>query len=274
VYEGSVLEGRAGTRLGWEVSMPIDAASVLGKVRIILESLEELGPSTLTGIASAADLPKPTVHRIAKDLTDWGLVERQGDVYRLGLRLFELGIHAPRGRQLSAAARAAVRQLALETGETVHLGVLAGTRCNGGEPSILYLDKVAGATAVRLPTRSGGRMPVHCTALGRALLVGFDEDEVRQFVADGLRRVTRHTIASPRRFLETVRAARDEGYAIEREESLLGVACVGAPIRDPNGAVVGALSLAAPSGRLQQRSAGRRVLAAAEQISHNLATAA
>lgn len=254
--------------------MAVDATSVLGKARMILETLEELGPSSLTAIAGSSGLPKPTVHRVAKDLVEWGVVERHGDVYRLGLRLFEMGARAPRGRALSAAARDAVRRLAVETGETVHLGVLGGPRHNEDEPSVLYLNKVGGNGAIRLPTRSGGRMPLHCTALGRALLTGFDDDQVERLAASGLRRVTAYTVASPRLLLDQVRAVRDEGYATESEESVVGVACVGAPIRGSSGDVIGALSLAAPSGRLRHRSVGRRVAAAAEHVGRSLAAAA
>lgn len=254
--------------------MPIDSSSVLGKVRLILDTLEDGGPSSLTRISQGSGLSKATVHRIAGDLVDWGVVERDGDTYRLGLRLFELGVHAPRGRELSAAARQAIRSLAAETGDTVHLGVLACEKVKVPSPSMLYIDKAVGPTAAKLPTRAGGRMPVHCTALGRALLAGLGEEDAEAVAAAPLPRVTRHTITSRRQFLDMVRAAADEGYAIEREESLLGVSCVGAPIRTPAGAVVGALSLAAPSGRLRPEAAGRRVAAAAEQIGKSLTQAA
>lgn len=252
----------------------IDASSVLGKARLILDVLEDQLDASLTEIADASGLPKPTVHRVASDLVEWGLVEREGDRYRLGLRLFELGLRAPRGRTLATAARGPLRRLAVDTRETVHLGVLAGDTRPGGPRQMLYLDKVVGPHGTRLPTRTGGRMPVHCTALGRALLSGLDEQEADEIAGTSLPRVTRHTITSRRRFHDVVRAAADDGYAVEQEESLLGVACVGSPIRDGRGRVVGAVSVAAPTHRSSFQALGRRVVAAAQEIAGALGPAA
>ena len=154
-----------------------------------------------------------------------------------------------------------------ETKETVHLAVL-------DEDQVLYLDKVEGPHALRMPSRVGRRIPTYCTSLGKAMLSCLDDQEVKNIFRDQvLRPCTANTIKTLNQLLADLRMIRKRGYSIDNEEIEIGLRCVGAPIRDYTGAMVGAISVAAPSARLSApkiHNIGKLVVTTAEEISIKL----
>ena len=110
------------------------ANSVLGKARLILEAFELDDDSlTLTEIVARTGISKATVHRLNQELLEWGMLERIGLEYRLGMRAFELGSRVPRFRVLRDAVRPYMESLHHQTREAVHLAVLDGLE-------VLYLE--------------------------------------------------------------------------------------------------------------------------------------
>src|SRR5260370_18477825 len=108
-------------------------------------------------------IAKPTAHRILAGLSAWGLVERSGDAYRLGMGLFELGTRAPAQLTLREAAAPILADLAEATHQTVHLAVLRGTH-------VAHIEKLPGRSSPQVGSRLGGRMAAYCTRVGEALL--------------------------------------------------------------------------------------------------------
>lgn len=218
-------------------------SSVLRKAQLILESFgpddEQLG---LTEIARRAGVPKASVYRLAQELLRWGLLERRGSGYWLGIRLFELGQRVPRHRILHGATRPYMEDLHKATGETIHLGVLDGRE-------VLYLEKVYAHEYVPLPSRVAGRMPLHCTATGRIFLA-FGPQEFRDEVLGApLQRVTRYTVVSPSALSRELAQVRLNGHAVEYEQTRPGWASVAIPLTGPSGTIMGALSITAPTYR-------------------------
>jgi DNA-binding IclR family transcriptional regulator len=107
---------------------------------------------SLAELCRRTGMAKPTAHRILGELAGWGLVERAGTGYRLGMGLFELGARAPAQLSLREAAAPVLADLAEATRETVHLAVLR-------ETDVVYIQKLAGRNAPKLGSRLGGRMP-------------------------------------------------------------------------------------------------------------------
>jgi IclR family acetate operon transcriptional repressor len=104
--------------------------------------------------------------------------------------------------------------------------------------------------AVRVDTGRIGKIEgPHATSIGKAILAWLPEDEMRRILAHGMKRYTENTITEFPALLETLRIVRRNGYAIDREEHLPGVICVGAAIRDHAGTVIGAISASTPSMR-------------------------
>jgi DNA-binding IclR family transcriptional regulator len=222
---------------------PGDANSVLGKVQRILEAF---GPDdealSLSELARRSSLAKASVHRLAQELVGWGLLERRDGDYRLGMRLFEIGQRVPRQRILRDLARPFMEDLFQATNETVHLAVLDGLE-------ILYLEKVSGHGQVARPSRVAGRMPLHCTATGKALLAFGPASLFDEVVAAPLARVTPRTVVAPRLLAQELERAREAGYAVEFEQTRVGHMSVAVPLRGATGVTVAALSVTAPSGR-------------------------
>ncbi|MDF1604506.1 IclR family transcriptional regulator [Nocardioides sp. YIM 152315] len=219
------------------------ANSVLGKARLILECFE-LGDAdlSLTEIARRTGLAKASVHRLNQELLEWGMLERSGQEYRLGLRAFELGSRAPRIRVLRDGIRPLMESLFHSQGETVHLGVLDGLE-------VVYIEKVASGPHATRPSTIAGRMPLHCTATGKALLAYGPRELLDDVVESGLPRRTPATVVSPRLLGEQVARARERGYATEHEETVVGYCSVAVPVFGHSGLLLAALSITAPTYR-------------------------
>jgi DNA-binding IclR family transcriptional regulator len=221
-----------------------DPSSVLGKVRLILESFtadsQEL---SLTELVRRSGVAKATVHRLATELVAWGLLERAGTRYRLGLRLFELGQIVPRQRILREAALPYMQDLIAATGETIHFAIREGL-------DIMYVEKIIGHRGLKQESRVAGRMPLYCTATGKALLAFSPASLLEQVIAHGLTPVTRHTITSPALLRTQIERIRGEGIALESEELRLGYMSMAMPVFGRRSALAGAVSVTAPTVRM------------------------
>lgn len=191
----------------------------------ILDAFE--GDSALLGVSEIArrsGLPKSTAFRLTTSLEQKGYLERVGDRYRLGLRLFELGnmVSWCRPRRLRETALPFMCDLFRQTGKTVHLAVLDGT-------DALYLERIHGHKAVNPASRVGGRLPAYCTGVGKALLA-YNPESAMRVMAQPLVPRTPYTITSHQVLAEELVRIRQTGIAYDREENSLGITCVAAPI--------------------------------------------
>lgn len=224
-----------------------------GAIEILQRTFDVLGAFcqgnakhlSLAEVARRSGLPKSTAHRILSSLVDLGAVERQAQAYRLGLRMFEIGEHVPRKRDLREAALPFMEDLYEVTHETVHLAVLDGTE-------VLYIERIQGHHKQRqLASRVGGRLPAHCTGVGKALLA-FTPDSAAAVVREAnLRALTPYTITSPRLLLQELTAIRQTHISIDRDESAVGIHCVATPIV-VGGSAVAAMSVTGPADRISE----------------------
>lgn len=230
---------------------------MLGKAFRVLDAFApDAGILSLSDLARRTRLPKSTLHRIAAQLVQWGVLDRVGEGFRPGLRLFEWGSLVPHQRELRSAAVPFMEDLYESTHETVHLGVLDGLE-------VVYVDKITGHRRVSVPTSIGGRMPTYCTALGKAILAFSPADVVERVIARGLAPRTRYTIVVPRLLCEELARVRRWGVAYDREESTLGVACAAAPVLDAEGVALASLSVTGPTIRMDPEHLGPAVRTAA-----------
>jgi DNA-binding IclR family transcriptional regulator len=132
--------------------------------------------------------------------------------------------------------------LAAEFGETVHLGRLDG-------PNVVYMAKRESIHPLRLFSAIGRRLPAHATALGKALLAERGDAEVAAILPSPLPRLTARTLVTPRELGDDIKATRERGYAVDREENTDGIVCIAmaVPLRKPAN---DAISLSIPISRL------------------------
>lgn len=220
-------------------------------------------------IAAKTGLHKSTAHRILMALEYNDIIgqNRETGNYYLGMKLFKLGNQAAARIQLREVAKPYLIQLMEETKETVHLAVL-------DEDQVLYLEKVEGPHALRMPSRVGRKVPTYCTSLGKAMLSCLEAEQVKEHLQGRrLKAYTRNTIKNIDALLKDLERIRLRGYAIDNEEIELGLRCAGAPIRDYSGRMIGAVSVAGPSARLNEEKVsvfGTKVMKVAASISRDL----
>lgn len=199
---------------------------------------------SLSALVERTGLPKTSAYRIANALVEHRLLDRGSVGYRLSGGLFELGLRASVERSLLELAMPFLQDLYERTHEIVHLGVREGS-------DVVYIAKITGRRQAASPSRTGGRMPVHCTAIGKVLLAWSDDHVRREVLSARLERRTPHTVVAPGLLERQLRACVEEGVAFEREESALGILCVAAPVLDGEERPLAAISVTGPVGRFQ-----------------------
>ncbi|MES9537679.1 IclR family transcriptional regulator C-terminal domain-containing protein [Actinomadura sp. NPDC000600] len=228
-----------GGRLVIDQSSAGGAPSVLWKAFAVLGAFSHRNRVlTLAQIARCSGLPKSTAHRVLAMLVEIGAVEQTEGGYRVGLRMFTLGTLPPEAA-LREAALVHLEELHRYTGQTLHLAVLRGA-------DVVYLAKLLSRKSVPTPAAVGARFPAHCTAVGKALLAFSGGGSAAVALTEPLRRRTAASLASAeqvRRQMDGIRAA---GFAVDREESADGLACVAVPVLVHDRAVA-ALSVAFPA---------------------------
>lgn len=220
-------------------------------------------------VGERTGLHKSTAHRILMALQHNGFVEQNpaSGRYHLGLQLVKLGEHAVARLDVAVIARPFLGELASRTGRRVHLAVMDGDQ-------VVILDRADGADASSIPSLPGRLFPAYCTALGKAMLSGLDEQEVRRIVGKRqLKRFTPKTITGVDALIAELRTTAKRGFAIADQEMGTGLITVGAAIRNHTGAVVAALSVAAVAGEARGATLsalGEDVKKTAMQISARL----
>ena len=214
----------------------------------LLETIAEAGgEATLTDLATRTGLNISTCHHLLATLIKRGFAAKVPGrrLYALGARILYLG-HACLQVDLPRRAHPYLEAVNRATGESVHLAGLQGD-------AVVTLAVREARHAVRVDTGKIGKLEApHATAVGKAILAWLPEDEIRRILADGMKRFTEKTVTDFTEFLEALRIVRRNGYALDSEEFLPGVICVGAAIRDQAGAVIGAISASTPSMRASE----------------------
>lgn len=236
---------------------------MLDKAAAVLDCYRPNGGAfRLTEIATRTGLAKTTAFRLCSDLVRLGLLEREGETYRLGGRLFELGSLVPRRLDLREAALPFLQDLFEATHETVHLGVREGYE-------VVYIERIHGHQALSLPSRIGGRLPLSCTGVGKALLAFSGSELVDEVLAAPLPRLTPQSVTDAARLRTVIEQIQVSGLAYEEQEAAPGVSCIASPVFD-GATAVGALSVAVPCVRFRPAQLAPAVRTAALGLSRVL----
>jgi DNA-binding IclR family transcriptional regulator len=206
-------------------------------------------PSQVMGIgemAHALGLHRSSTSRLAATLSARGYLERDSPAghYRLGPRVLELGMLVSRGLDIRTVAVEALRPIVDKVGETAHIGALDGREA-------VTIAVVDGWHPVRLHASVGKRSPAHCSSLGKALLLGLDNEHLRSLYpsAESFVTPTSRSIHSLADLQQELAMTRARGYSLDNEELEPGLRCVGVPIFDRFGSIVLAISISGPVSR-------------------------
>jgi DNA-binding IclR family transcriptional regulator len=209
-------------------------------------------PVSLADLSRALGTPKSSLAALLRGLAVADLVAASDGTYRLGPGAFGLGsalLEARRRLQSSDLVREGMRRLVDRSGETVLFAVR-----DAGAPSMTYVEVSESQNAVRFAVSAGDRRPLYCTAGGRVLLAAESELDLRgYFKRLKPQRFTVHTETDKRRLAHAVEEAREAGVAQTVDQAADGVTGTASAIRDVSGTPIGALIIAAPSSRSQDR---------------------
>jgi DNA-binding IclR family transcriptional regulator len=233
----------------------------------ILEVLARVGEAGVTEIAGELGVHKSTAFRLVTTLESHRLVEQTTDRgrYRLGVGVLRLAGATTARLDLVQEARPVCRQLAADTGETVNIAVLS-------ESSALYLDQIAGSSALQPHNWVGQHIPLHATSNGKVLLSGLDDDRVNPLLGT-LSRYTATTITKKGKLREELAVVREQGYAVAVDELEEGLTAAAAPIRNAHGDVIASMSVSGPTFRLSEERLADvlpLLVEAAGEVSHRL----
>lgn len=219
-------------------------------------------PATLKQLATATQLHPSTAHRILGVMVDNRLVDRiEPGMYRLGIRLVELGSLVKSRISVRQEALPHMQELHRALGETVNLSVRRGDE-------VVYIERTAeGNTMMRVVQIIGAHAPLHITAVGKIFLAADTPQQVASYAARSrLARYTDNTLTDPKKLAAELEEIRKRQYAFDNEEAERGVCCVGAGIHNDEAQLVAGLSVSAPTERFR-RTWAEPVRQAAERIS-------
>lgn len=233
----------------------------------VLAHTEE--PLGVTEIGNRISLHKSTVHRILQTLCYRGYVEKEKDNerYKLGIKIVELGIRFFNDLEIRKVAGPVLEDLAKQLDEVVHL-VLH----DDGE--VVYIDKRESSHVVSMRSKVGRRAPMHCTAVGKALLSTMSDEEVLHILdSKGMPRYTPNTITEAEALMTDLNGIRESKISVEREENEIGIICLGTPVFDYSGRAIGAISVSGPAARMREKGIeriGEELKRSGEIISANM----
>ena len=230
------------------VSKLDSGTGTLGKAMDVVDAIATAPrPMRFRDLAAHINQPRGTLHRQVSNLIDEGLLEvRPDQTYGLGIRLLRLAAQSWSGSQFRIVADPHLRQLHLQTAETVHLGVLRGTE-------VIYLDKVESAQAVRMHSQIGNASPCYCTGVGKAAMAVMPKAELDAAISKiTFKRFTDHTLTDEQALRATLDTIRSTGIAYDEEEHETGIHCIAAPIYSQNRSLVAGISVTAPVYRVSR----------------------
>ena len=227
------------------------------------------GPVGVTELAERVELPKSTVARLLASLEEERAVEQTeaGGEYRLGSGLIDLAGSAPRGRNLVAAARPHLLELAESLDEVAGLSII-----DGGQ--VYYLDQTESSSNIQVRDWTGEHAPLHAVPSGLVILAHQRPDFINRYLTAPLIQCTAWTMTDPDELRDRLEQIRSIGYAWVYEEFAEELNSVAAPVFESEGSVEAALHVHGPAYRFPNpddtHDLGMAVIEAADRLSMQL----
>lgn len=246
----AMRDKRAGA--GRQVPRSDQVQSLVRALSIVNRLAEADEGATLTDLAQQVGLSASTAHRLLTTLEQERYVhfDPERRLWSVGVQAFVAGSAFVKTRNLAGVARPLMRRLMEESGETVNLAV-------EDEGQAIYLAQVECRQMMRAFARPGGRVPLHCSGVGKALLTRVnDRDLARILHRHGLPKLTARTLHTPAALRQDLADARARGYALDDEEHAVGLRCVAALVFDEGEQAIAAVSVLGPMARITDDRVG------------------
>jgi IclR family acetate operon transcriptional repressor len=201
---------------------------------------------SLSEVAQQVGLSASTAHRLLTTLEQERYVHFDAErrLWSVGVQAFMAGNAFLKTRDLVGVARPHMRALMEDSEETVNLAI-------EDQSAAVYLAQVECRQMMRSFARPGGRVPLHCSSVGKALLATMPDSELSKILhRRGLPRVTVKTINTAAALREDLARSRDRGYAVDDEEHAVGLRCIASVVFDEGSRAVAAVSVSGPMARI------------------------
>lgn len=220
----------------------------------IVEKLSELGSAGVTELAEALGMNKSIVHNHLRTLEEREYVVVSDGEYSLGLRFFQIGGKIRKDRKLYQRAKSEIDKTASDVQASANLAVEENGKC-------VYLYRACEDQSIDLEFSYEGMYEhMHQTAVGKAIMAYLPRERVESIVdRHGLPQRTEHTITDFDALMEDLSQVRERGYAIDDEESILGLRCVAAPIKTSDEEILGSISISGPKSRFKNETWSREL---------------
>ena len=220
---------------------------VLDKIMAILHTFT-LESTTLSpqDISKRTRLPLPTVYRLCQAMSEQGMLEKEGQHFRLGITLMHLGALVAEGIDLRGQTLPHLRWLNKQTGENAELHVRHGD-------VRIVLETVRSSHSLRPFAAIGAPLPLHLGAAGKVLIAWLPASERDALIAISVTRFSGPQTIDKAAFIKHLEQIQQDGWATSDAERASGVAAIAAPLFDVQGRSVGAIALTAPSIRLSAK---------------------
>lgn len=223
----------------------------LARALDILDAFSLARPElTLTEISEVVDLPLSTTKRLVSALEERGYLEHspETELYRVGIRAFEVGSIYIQSTTIDAEAHPTLEWLARSCQQTANLAVL-------DRDELVHIAVVPPVRPIRYFSMVGEREQVYCTGLGKALISEFEDERLRELASRiSFEPRTRRTITNLDMLRMHLQEARERGFAMDDEESVVGLRCVAAPVRNARGGIEAAVSVSGPAHEFGEES--------------------
>ncbi len=232
------------------MSKSLRNSSTVRVLRILEEVAKNEDGIGVTELANRLEINKSTVYRFLATLEEEQYLEQQESTkkYQSGIKLFELASRIVNQVDWTKDIRPFLVDLKDRVNETVHLGII-----DNGE--VVYIDKVEGERSIRMYSRVGKRAPVYCTGVGKAILAFLSEEKQAHIIKNiDYTKFTASTIIDDLSLKKEIKMIRAQGFALDKEEHEPGVNCAAAPIFNHDGQVLGGISIAGPSSRVDEEN--------------------
>jgi DNA-binding IclR family transcriptional regulator len=234
-------------------------------IRLIAEEPSKL---KLTELCKRLDISKSSMFSLLQTMETLQWITRdRSDAYTLGMHFGLMGNAFFRQFDLIDAFRAAAPTYMQEINESIQLASLDGNE-------IVYLAKEAAPSLVQMVSGPGTRLPAHATGLGKMLLSGFEDSQIKLlYPEEDLSSLTPFTLRTKRELLEQLRAIRAQGYATDLQEGVMGFNCISAPVYQSGGQIAASVSFSMPLHHWEEKreKALKSVLSLANKLSFSAA---
>ena len=232
----------------------------------VIRSFSTASAPTLSEVAKSNGLTRASARRVLLTLCSLGYVKSDGRQFALTPKILDLGFAYLSSLPIWHVAGPVMEELVDSIQESCSLSVLEGT-------DIVYVLRVPTRKIMAINLSTGSRLPAYCTAMGRVLLAGLPDEEIRQILAAShLRAHTRHTITDPKKLLDKIHQARRRGWSLVDEELADAYTSLSVPIFNAQGETIAAMNVGGPMNRAAASVMVKTLLPHLQRASERIST--